>query len=240
MPVPVSPRRRRPSEKDFPAYRVIPINRTIDAATRIHTYDQVKSYIESTEPLAASTCYCRHQAKLVDESSHCGKPDDVCLQLGWGAQFIIDCGLGKKITKRQAMDILDRCEAAGLVHCTNNRQEIDFLCNCCSCHCIILQNALAYPKPGRALNSGFQPRWDTERCSACETCIERCPMDALQMSAEQIPAVDLDRCIGCGVCATGCPEEAIEMIERADIPAPPPDRRTLKEHLKKNTPAYDR
>ncbi|KPJ76117.1 MAG: hypothetical protein AMJ54_12765 [Deltaproteobacteria bacterium SG8_13] len=230
---------RKPGEKDFPVYRVIPINRSIEAGTRIHTYDQVKSYIESSEPLAASTCYCRHQAKLIDEKSHCGKPDDVCLQLGWGARFVIDRGLGRKISKQEAFDILERSEEAGLVHCTNNRQEIDFLCNCCSCHCIILQNALAHPQPGRALSSGFQPEWYAERCTACETCIERCPMDALQVGPEEIPQVDMDRCIGCGVCATGCPEQAIEMRQRQDTPPPPLDRRALKESLKKSAPAQN-
>jgi Pyruvate/2-oxoacid:ferredoxin oxidoreductase delta subunit len=227
-------RHRKPERKDFPVYRVIPVNRTIEAQTRIHTYDQVKSYIENSETLAASTCYCRHQAKLIDENSHCGKPDDVCLQLGWGAEFVIDRGLGRKITRQEAFEILDRSEEAGLVHCTNNRQEIDFLCNCCPCHCIILQGALAHPLPGRALNSGFQPGWIAERCTACETCIERCPMEALQMGTEEIPVVDLDRCIGCGVCATGCPEKATEMRSRPDIPAPPSDRRALKESIQKS------
>jgi Pyruvate/2-oxoacid:ferredoxin oxidoreductase delta subunit len=84
------------------------------------------------------------------------------------------------------------------------------------------------------LNSGFQPGWIAERCTACETCIERCPMEALQMGTEEIPVVDLDRCIGCGVCATGCPEKATEMRSRPDIPAPPSDRRALKESIQKS------
>ena len=228
-------RRRTPVRKDFPAFRVIPVNRSIDARTRVHTYDEVRSFIENSEPLAASTCYCRHQARLIDEKGHCGKPDDVCLQLGWGAQFVIDRNMGRKITKQEAIAILDRSEEAGLVHCTNNRQEIDFICNCCSCHCIILQRALAHPQPGLALNSGFQPRWDPASCTACETCVERCPMAALPMGDEEIPTVDLGRCIGCGVCATGCPEQAIEMLARPEIPEPPRDRRELKAELAKRS-----
>ena len=134
-----------------------------------------------------------------------GKPDDVCLQLGKGAQFVIDQGMGRKITKDEAMEILDQSEEAGLVHCTNNRQEIDFLCNCCSCHCVILRNAMAQPKPGLAVNSGFQPLWNYENCTACATCIERCPIKAVCMGEDDEPKVDPEQCIGCGVCATGCP-----------------------------------
>ena len=35
--------------------------------------------------------------------------------------------MGRRITKEEAMDILRRTEDAGLVHATENRQEIDFL-----------------------------------------------------------------------------------------------------------------
>jgi Pyruvate/2-oxoacid:ferredoxin oxidoreductase delta subunit len=225
-------RNRKPQEGVFPAMRVITVDRTISAGNRIHTYDQVKSYIERSEPLAVSTCYCRHQGKLLDEESHCGRPDDVCLTLGRGAQFVIDRGLGRRIDKEEAMKVLDRSEEAGLVHCTNNRQEIDFLCNCCSCHCVILKNARAHPKPGLAVNSGFQPRWDSELCISCETCLERCPMNALKMDDQDRPHVNLDRCIGCGVCATGCLSEAIEMEERGGIPEPPVDYKALKKAIK--------
>lgn len=223
---------RKPQKDAFPVMRVITVDRTIKAGNYIHTYDQVKSYIESYEPLAVSTCYCRHQARLIDENSHCGVPDEVCLQLGRGAQFVIDRGMGRKVTKEEAMEILDQSEKAGLVHCTNNRQEIDFLCNCCACHCIILQDALAHPKPGLAMNSGFQPLWNSELCTACETCIERCPMDAVSMGKDDVPQANLERCIGCGVCATGCPEEAIEIEERTGIAVPPLDNKALKEAVK--------
>lgn len=136
---------------------MITVDRKIKVGNKIHTYDQVKSYIERYDPLAVSTCYCRHEAKLINEDDHCGKPDEVYMQFGWGAQFVIDREIGRKITKEEAMEILNQSEEAGLVHATLNRQEIEFLCNYCPCHCVILKTALAQPKPGIALNSGFQP-----------------------------------------------------------------------------------
>lgn len=216
----------------FPTTRVIPVERKIKAGNKIHTYDQVKSYIEKYEPLAVSTCYCRHEAKLINEDDHCGKPDEVCMQFGTGAQFVIDRKIGRKITKEEAKEILDMSEEAGLVHATLNRQEIEFLCNCCPCHCVILKTALAQPKPAITLNSGFQPVWDSELCIACETCIERCPMEALAMGEDEVPEMNPDLCIGCGVCATGCPEEAIQLVERPGIPIPPIDHKALKEAVR--------
>jgi electron transport complex protein RnfB len=216
----------------FPQMRVVTVDRVVKAGNKIHTYDQVASYIENYDPLAVSTCFCRHQARLIDEDDHCGKPDEVCMQFGMGARFVIDRGMGRKISKEEALEILKQSEEAGLVHATVNRQEIDFLCNCCSCHCMILKTALSQPRPGLTLTSGFQPIWDAELCIACETCIERCPMTALTLGEEDVPEVDLDRCIGCGVCATGCSAEAISLEDRPGILVPPVDQKALKAAIK--------
>ena len=220
------------SSKDYPLMRVIPVDVMIQTGNTVHTYDQVASYIENYDPISVSTCFCRHEAALVDESDVCGMPNDVCLQFGMGARFVIDRGIGRKITKEEAMEVLKKSEDLGLVHATANKQEIDFLCNCCSCHCMILKTALAYPKPGHALNSGFRPVWDADLCTACENCIERCPANAIRMGEEDAPEVDLDRCIGCGVCATGCPAQAIGLVERAGVPEPPVNQKALKAALR--------
>ena len=129
-------------------------------------------------------------------------------------------------------EVLNKAEEAGLVHATLNRQEIDFLCNCCGCHCMILKTALAQPKPGLSLNSGFKPRHDRDLCTSCGTCIDRCPTQALAMDSEDKPALNLDRCIGCGVCTTGCAFDAISLVERAGILAPPMDQKALREAIK--------
>jgi ferredoxin len=97
---------------------------------------------------------------------------------------------------------------------------------------MILKSALSQPKPGLALNSGFMPEWNAGLCTACGTCVDRCPTDALTSNAENIPELNADRCIGCAVCATGCPSEAILMIERPGIPVPPVDQKALKEAIK--------
>lgn len=225
-------KRRGATRITFPPNRVITVDRVIKAGNKVHTYDQVMSYIEKYDPLAVSTCFCRHEGKLIDENDDCGKPDDVCMQFGMGAQFVIDRKMGREINKEEAIEILKKTEEAGLVHATLNRQEIDFLCNCCSCHCMILKTALAQPKPGVALNSGFRPEWDTDACIGCETCIDRCPANALTFGEEDVPEVNLDRCIGCGVCATGCTSEAIGLIERPGVPVPPVDQKALREAIK--------
>lgn len=221
-----------PVQVTFPTTRVIPVDEKIRIDNVIHTYHQVATYIEKYTPLAVSTCFCRHEAKLLDETDDCKKPDEVCMTFGIGAQFIIDRKLGRQITREEALSILKKSEEAGLVHASLNRQEIDFLCNCCACHSMILKPALAQAKPGLILNSGFQPAHDVDLCTACGACIERCPTQALLMTDGSGWALNLDRCIGCGVCATGCAFAAIALVERAGIPPPPLDQKALQEAVK--------
>lgn len=223
-------RTRGPRTITFPAERVIPVGETIRSGTRIHPYSQVTSYLDRYEPISVSTCFCRHEGKLLDEKSDCGMPDEVCMQFGKGAEFIIERGLGKRVSKEEAKGILRQAAEAGLVHASLNTQEIDFLCNCCSCHCMILKTALRQPKPGRIFYSGFQPEVNPDLCTSCETCVERCPSKACTLG-DGIPTFDLDRCFGCGVCAVGCPAEAIVLEEKPGLPDIPRDRKALRETL---------
>jgi hypothetical protein len=127
-------RTRGPQTFTFPASRVIPVGETIRSGSRVHTYSEVTSYPDRYDPISVSTCFCRHEGKLLDDKSDCGMPDEVCMQFGMGAQFVIERGLGRKVSKEEAKGILRKAAEAGLVHASLNTQEIDFLCNCCSCH----------------------------------------------------------------------------------------------------------
>jgi Na+-translocating ferredoxin:NAD+ oxidoreductase subunit B len=213
----------------IPTNRVITVARTIAAGSQVHTYDQVQAYIDQYDPIAVSTCFCRHAALLRDEDIH-DMPNDVCMQFGMGAQFTIERLGARQLTKAEAREVLDRSEAAGLIHMSTNMAEgIGFICNCDRWHCVAVTRALSMPKPGLYFSSGFEPRFDAALCQACGTCVERCPADALSTKgADDVPAIDPDRCFGCAVCATGCSEQAITMVNRPGIAPPPKDGQALK------------
>lgn len=218
--------------ENYRGVRVIPIDATIKDTSTVQTYHQVLSYIEKNSPIAVSTCYCRHEARLIDENSHCGKPDGVCMQFGMGARFTITCGHAREVSKEEARRILQEAEDAGLVHCTHNVQDISFICNCCNDHCIIIAPALRQKKPSMILNSGFHPVFDEGLCTACGLCLERCPAKALATGEGDVPRLDWDRCFGCGLCASGCPVAAVYMVRRDDVEEPPIDAQALKEAIK--------
>jgi len=218
----------------FPVSRVITVDSVVEAGNQVHTYDQMQTFINNYDPISVTTCFCRHAAALRDEDIH-GMPNDVCLQFGMGAEYAIERLGGRKLTKEEAREVVDRAEEAGLIHMGQNVQNIggpmDFICNCDRWHCGVVTNALAKPKPGVFFNSGFEPRFDPDLCVACETCIDRCPPEALTMGEDNVPEVDLDRCFGCAVCATGCTEEAIKMVNKPEFPEPPKDGKALKEAI---------
>ena len=216
----------------FPTTRVITVDRAISAGNTVHTYDQVATYIDKYDTIAVGTCYCRHAAQLRDEDVH-GMPSDVCMWFGNMAQYAIERLGVRRMSKAEAMDVLNRSEEAGLIHMSRNTtEEIEFICNCDRWHCGTVKNVLKQSKPALFFNSGFQPRFDADLCTACETCIERCPPEALAMGENDVPVVDLDRCFGCAVCATGCEFEAISMATKPEFPVPPKDTKELVASIK--------
>jgi Pyruvate/2-oxoacid:ferredoxin oxidoreductase delta subunit len=222
---------RSPIVIPYPMQRVIPVEEKIEATDQIHTYDQVKTYIEENDEIAVATCYCRHAAALRGEDTH-GMPVQTCFSFGQVAEYTTECLGARKLTKQEAMALLDECEEAGLVHMTHNVTDgVSYLCNCDKWHCFAVQIALKQPKPSAVFNSGFEPEFDPDDCTACEICIDRCPATALAMGEDDLPIVDLDRCFGCAACATGCPDDAVNMAAKAEHTAPPKNANELMQSI---------
>jgi electron transport complex protein RnfB len=136
-------------------------------------------------------------------------------------------GFARLVSKEEAKKILDVSEEAGLVHCSSNTSAyVDFICNCCVCHCGILQTIKDSQRLSQGASSGYIVEADAETCVACGTCIDRCPMDALTLNDGVIER-DASGCIGCGLCVSACPTGALRMVTRSPHATPPADRREL-------------
>jgi ferredoxin len=212
-------------EEVVPFARVLPVEKTVASRLDVFPYEEARRYIEAADAVSLSTCYCRHERRLLGKG--CGFPDDVCLQFGAFARFIIQRGFGREISREQAMEVLERSREAGLVHTSNNtRDHIDFICNCCGCCCGILRSVRSSTVPSMATTSNYQASVQQERCTGCGECVESCHMDAVSMRDEKA-LISIPRCIGCGVCVTRCPSGALSMVERARRMEPPRDFREL-------------
>ncbi len=51
------------------------------------------------------------------------------------------------------------------------------------------------------------PRFITDACIACGSCVPECPVDCI--SEGDIYVIDQDACIDCGACEEVCPVDAI-------------------------------
>ncbi len=64
-------------------------------------------------------------------------------------------------------------------------------------------------------SSPFIVQVHQDACTGCETCVDRCQMDALNLETETI-ALTADRCIGCGLCVPTCPGEALALVRKPE------------------------
>ena len=199
--------------------RVLPIEQTLTPETNIHPFEEVSRYIEEARTITVSTCYCRHEQRLLGKG--CQYPDDVCLQLGPFAEFMKERGFGREITKEEALDVLKRSVEAGLIHTSSNTLDrIDYICNCCTCCCGPLKMLRTLNAPVRSISSNYEAAVDADTCIGCGECVDRCQMDAVTLN-DEIAVIDLDRCIGCGVCVYHCPVDSLSLVPRSDFVEPP-------------------
>ena len=153
------------------------------------------------------------------------------MAFGPNAKYVADRGFGRMVSKEEAMEILDEIEKQGLVHVSSNTSKyIDFMCNCCACHCGVLKSFADSNAPSMAVISNFELVIKEENCIGCDLCVDKCPVQTLTVEKELVK-VDRLRCIGCGVCNIACASAALSMQRRADELDPPIDRKALGERI---------
>jgi len=195
-----------------PVTRVIPVGQSIDTGkVKVLSPENVREIIDSSTKLAVTNCTCRLSMRK------CDAPLEVCLQVNRGAEYTIERGSGRKISKAEAFDIIEKAENAGLVHVTMNKSNVGtFICNCCGCCCqsftLLISDGLELCDPSRFVASS-----DDEICTGCETCMERCWFNAIQMVDGHASILE-NKCLGCGQCTIACPENAMTLVEKR-----PPD-----------------
>ncbi len=130
-------------------------------------------------------------------------------------QYYLDRGMGREISLDEAVEILARCRDAGLVTQPATAQNPAGMCNCCGDCCGVLRALNKHPAPAQLVFSNYRASVDEAACSGCETCLERCQMDALSMNDDEVVQLNPDRCVGCGLCVTECPTEALTLVAKS-------------------------
>lgn len=199
--------------------RVIPVEAEIEGSTEIQPYEKVSQTIESHTRFAVADCICRKEAKMLGKG--CDKLLEACMSFGASADFYIENGIGREISKEEAKKILLRAEEDGLIHCsTNSTGNKAFICNCCGCCCKSLANVTKYGNLQAIVTSNYYATRDQETCTDCGTCAERCQVNAIR-SDNAHTIIDKEICVGCGLCASTCPTGSITMVHKSTEEASP-------------------
>lgn len=198
--------------------RVTPINKTISHQTIIHPYDEVMKVIETADSLCVMHCMCRTQARLTGEG--CGHPEETCLFLNEYAEYLNSVGLGRKLTKDEAIELMTKFEAAGLIHVGEDTKRRLAICSCCPCSCLALKAITSVAKSrimdvNRLVHSYFRLDIDRDLCAGCGTCAERCYTGALNLNDVAV-SVEPEMCIGCGLCVSVCTSGALSLIRKSE------------------------
>jgi len=199
-------------------HRVVPAQKAVKSEW-ILPYDDVKKILLAAKKFRLRDCICRVQQDHIGRK--CSFPSKMCLSFS-----SIECSPRQDdISRKEALDILDKAEEIGLVHTVSNMiKGIGYVCNCCGCCCGILRGITEYGIKDSVANANYSAFIDPDSCLGCGTCIERCQVHAIS-EQNGVSIVDTKQCIGCGLCVTGCPNNVakLERKQETEIVDPPLD-----------------
>ena len=195
-------------------HRVVPIGENIRSDMEVLPYENVTDIVKNAKSWGVIDCICRVQKRLIGEP--CSHPVEVCMLLGSYPGSFDNTENIKALSLQEALDTLQLAAESGLVHSVSNRQEgIWYICNCCTCSCGILRGLSEFGIANAIAKSPFLCKVEKEICIVCETCIDFCQFEALELN-HGVLQVNSMSCVGCGVCVPHCEEGALKLIRRPE------------------------
>jgi Pyruvate/2-oxoacid:ferredoxin oxidoreductase delta subunit/DNA-binding Lrp family transcriptional regulator len=176
---------------------------------------QIRELIEKYDDIAVGNCYCRQHQEFLGNPCNMIEITPSCMTLGKSARHTSNHGFSKMVSKEEALEILKKCEDAGLVHKAyhkygNSAAEEVAICNCCNCCCMTARDCLIFPVVNE---TNYLAEIDEDLCIGCGTCVDLCFNKAIELNDDDKAERIEEFCAGCGVCAYHCSENAISLVE---------------------------
>lgn len=219
--------------------RTLPHEDVIDTPDYLEVldYEKATAIVEESRKFSIGICSCRHE-KLHAGEKECDVPLDTCSSFGTAADYMIRHNFGKEVDKTEMLENLARSKEMGLVFCADNvKNDISFICHCCGCCCNALLGISKFGYPAMVITSSFIAVRDASLCTECGSCVETCPISAIEMLPQGDPKIDTSICLGCGVCALKCPSGALKLVKRSQRVFHPEDtfERVILQCLERGT-----
>lgn len=181
---------------------------------QVFPYERASALLNEAKSIGVRKCICKTQKRLIGEP--CKHPEEVCMIFAPVEGVFTNDPLTRVVTKEEALKILREAEEAGLIHSSANiREGHMILCNCCTCCCGIMRGISQLGIENSIAKSDFNVSVDHEKCTGCETCVERCQFNATSIT-DDVSHVDHKRCVGCGQCVMTCPSGARTLVRKPE------------------------
>jgi NAD-dependent dihydropyrimidine dehydrogenase PreA subunit len=219
----------RLKERGFHAHKVIPARKALVASPNLRPeeilwYEDMPQIFERAK--TRSQGGVNPDGELITKGCGCRQNWDACDYRGACTHWEFEeretapaMGgmLRRETTPEEALAYTDDMEEQGLVHISPNTSQVTSTCNCCPCCCMVLHSFLNYGNVWETLApSRYRAVIDQELCNGCQTCVERCHFQAVEMrkvpdSKKMKAFIINEHCMGCGLCIFKCPQQAMHL-----------------------------
>jgi ferredoxin len=212
-----------------PPLRIVPVAESIPVPGQypVADYDDVRRMIEDAKGnIAVANCICRLTSGILESGCHQTDLLEACLMIGPDhARRHVEMGIGRYVSKEEALEILDKARSDGLVLQPENSQQPEAICCCCGDCCVLLKAFDRHPRPAEMFITNYVAEFDPELCNGCGICIDKCQLNA-RNTVDNIATLDLGRCIGCGNCVVHCDQGANTLRRKEPVNVPVKDKTT--------------
>ncbi len=192
-------------------HRVVPVRETIQSNIEIIPEEDVIHLLEQKNAWAVLDCICRKQQSLLGHP--CEHPVHVCLGMSDVPGAFDGSDTLEALDLEGAIEVLEKAAEAGLVHTvSNHKQDISYVCSCCTCSCGLLRGIAEAGIANVVARSSYAAEVIQEACIGCGVCEDQCQFTAI--TVENTAGINTIKCVGCGICVRSCPEEAISLLRR--------------------------
>ncbi|MFW9881055.1 MAG: hypothetical protein ACFFG0_48955 [Candidatus Thorarchaeota archaeon] len=155
--------------------KVVDVNQEVEMVKNdILLFEKGKKYIEQARRISVMDCACRIHIKLHND----GVPVNlylinVCMNFNTWADYNIEFGFRRELTKKEALETLTTAAKAGIDHTTQYiTEKSTFICNCDRDCCVMLRGIRQFNNPNIIASSNFLPQYEIENCVFCKKCTE--------------------------------------------------------------------